>query len=878
MLRRSGRYLILLATALASCATASDSTDIAAGDAAADASPWDDGAPDSMEPLEDPGFEDVPPDSGSTDPGLPDPGTSDDMMPGDVADDAQAPRDDASGDAAIDVPPDPQAGDEGVAPDPGPCPWDACECRGPGDCEPGRFCDEGICRDWICTPGERFCAGDLLVRCATDGSGVTVLQQCDDGDPCTVGDGCEDRACRIPVMRDCDDGDPCTQDRCDPVLECLHDPLEGPCDDGNPCTVGDLCVEGTCRGQAALDCDDGNPCTEDLCAPVVGCMHRPLAGPCDDGSACTVQDRCVEGKCIGTPTDCDDGDPCTADSCLTATGTCVNAPIPNCGPCGTDPECDDRNDCSVDRCVAGDCIHSLAEGCCKDARDCNDGDPCTTGACVGSPFGRCVQEGIDAPGCCASTVFEASFATGWDEFSAQPDDAPVGWRLATPPGGSGTTALYYGNATATGFDDGNRNAGQAVGPRVTLPAGVAVELAFSVWMDVEPTPGSDRFEVSARTAGDTYPVWSKPAGFPMGTWQRVSVPVDALAGRTAQWTFAFDSVDGELNDGRGIFITDIHLGGPCAPAPCATPGDCDSLGFLGDCRAGACDFARTLQALALWTGRPHAADVLMSPDAIAPAPDGNRFFISDKGRHRISVFDGSGRPVTTFGIQGNTPGRLNQPRGLAIDADRLLVADTGNHRIQAFTFSGVPLWTLGTRGAGGGQFEQPKDLTLSPDGDTLYVADTGNHRVQVFSRNGVFRFAFGAYGTQRGQFRAPSCVTTAADGTVLVCDTQNNRIQAFSPGGRWLRHVVPDDGTALYQPYGAVVLPDGTMVVVDSYNHGLVRMQPDGNVLARFGGYGDAPGRFAYPLGIARNGDGSRLFVADTNNSRVVVVGWAPLP
>jgi DNA-binding beta-propeller fold protein YncE len=190
----------------------------------------------------------------------------------------------------------------------------------------------------------------------------------------------------------------------------------------------------------------------------------------------------------------------------------------------------------------------------------------------------------------------------------------------------------------------------------------------------------------------------------------------------------------------------------------------------------------------------------------------------------------------------------------------------------------VPLWSLGERGAEPGRFEQPKDVALSPDGDTLYVADTGNHRIQAFSRNGVFRFAFGGYGQKAGQFRAPSCVTVAPDGEVLVCDTGNNRIQAFSPGGRWRATRVPGDGSGLNQPYGVAALPDGVLVVVDTYRHGLAWLRSDGTVLARFGGFGDGAGRFAYPLGVAHDGARDRLFVADANNARVVVVGWAPLP
>ena len=882
MNRRLAATLVALAVAASACVGGRAPSDARAGDPGG-ADPGVADVADFGEPGD--AVADLP--DGRDAPG-PDAADDDDArdVPGDgaadlVPEDGLAPADGQAPDGEDPGPGDPGVDDAGAqdpgADDPGPCPWDVCDCRTAADCGTGRFCDGGTCRDWVCTPGQRLCVGDLLVRCAADGGSATTLQRCDDFDPCTVGDGCVDRACAVPVPVDCDDGNPCTDDRCDGVLGCVNTPRDVACDDGNPCTALDACVAGTCRGTMPLPCDDGNPCTEDLCAPVVGCVHRPRAAHCDDANPCTEADACVEGRCAGAPIACDDGDPCTADACAAATGACTHARIPGCGPCDDDADCVDDDPCSLDRCAAGTCAHAPAPGCCGADADCEDGDPCTVGTCAGAPFGRCVQSGAPIDGCCAPVPFVATFEDGLDGFEPLPADAEIGWRLAVAPGG-GTTALYYGNADASGFDDGAPNAGDALGPATTLPAGVAMDLVFRVWMDVESIAGSDVFRIEALTDGGAYVPWERPAGFPMRAWQTVAIPIDALAGRTVRWMLRFDTIDALANDGRGVFVDDLRVEGACVPRTCARPADCASLGRVAACDAGTCDAARVLQALATWTGGPLAADTLASPGDVAIEADGGRVFVTDKSRHQVLVFDADGALWTRFGGYGTGPGQFSQPRGVAAGDGRVLVADTGNHRVQAFTPSGVPLWSLGDRGAEPGRFDQPKDVALSPDGDTLYVADTGNHRVQAFSRNGVFRFAFGGYGQKAGQFRAPSCVTVAPDGEVLVCDTGNNRIQAFSPGGRWRATLVPGDGSGLNQPYGVAALPDGVRVVVDSYRHGLAWLQADGTVLARFGGFGDADGRFAYPLGIAHDGARDRLFVADANNARLVVVGWAPLP
>jgi hypothetical protein len=79
----------------------------------------------------------------------------------------------------------------------------------------------------------------------------------------------------------------------------------GACDDGDPCTSGDVCDDGICSGPVAV-CDDGNPCTQDLCDGAGGCSHSAIAGICDDGNPCTIDDTCESGGCtIGRRVDGD---------------------------------------------------------------------------------------------------------------------------------------------------------------------------------------------------------------------------------------------------------------------------------------------------------------------------------------------------------------------------------------------------------------------------------------------------------------------------------------------------------------------------------------------------------------------------------------------
>lgn len=139
-----------------------------------------------------------------------------------------------------------------------------------------------------------------------------------------------------------------------------------------------LTVELLARTAPLPDCNDHNPCTLDSVDPTNTrqCVHQPVHGPCDDRSACTVDDRCEEGQCTGTPLSCDDNLPCTADGC-DATRGCEHQP--------TDSWCQGDNPCIVGRCMPG--IGADSQGCVQQVAA--NGTLCGTPTCAALPL--CVE-------------------------------------------------------------------------------------------------------------------------------------------------------------------------------------------------------------------------------------------------------------------------------------------------------------------------------------------------------------------------------------------------------------------------------------------------------------------------------------------------------
>ncbi|HEV8634686.1 MAG TPA: flippase activity-associated protein Agl23 [Chloroflexota bacterium] len=137
--------------------------------------------------------------------------------------------------------------------------------------------------------------------------------------------------------------------------------------------------------------------------------------------------------------------------------------------------------------------------------------------------------------------------------------------------------------------------------------------------------------------------------------------------------------------------------------------------------------------------------------------------------------------------------------------------------------------------------------------------------------------AFGGQrGSQPGQFADPKNLATAPDGSLYVVDTFNHRIQKFDRDGKFVLtwgSEGSEDGQ-FKEPWGIAVSPSGDVYVADTWNHRIQRFDGNGAFKAKWGGQQlvanarDATGSFFGPRAIAIDQSGSVL-VTDTGNHRV---------
>jgi hypothetical protein len=125
---------------------------------------------------------------------------------------------------------------------------------------------------------------------------------------------------------------------------------------------------------------------------------------------------------------------------------------------------------------------------------------------------------------------------------------------------------------------------------------------------------------------------------------------------------------------------------------------------------------------------------------------------------------------------------------------------------------------------------QPSGLSVAADGATLWVADSETSALR-YVRDGELRTAVGQglfdFGHVDGAAAAallqhPLGVCALPDGSVLVADTYNGAVRRFDPATSSVTTVA----SGLAEPSDLVLTADGDVLVVESAAHRLVRLAP----------------------------------------------------
>ena len=279
----------------------------------------------------------------------------------------------------------------------------------------------------------------------------------------------------------------------------------------------------------------------------------------------------------------------------------------------------------------------------------------------------------------------------------------------------------------------------------------------------------------------------------------------------------------------------------------------------------------------------------------------------------VLEFDTTGKLLGSWGGAGDGFDWPEREHGIYVDAKGFVwISGNGgwpkpapggstDDMILKFTPAGKFVLQIGRRGQSGGDKDttnvhQPADVFVHTPTNELFVADGyGNHRVVVFDADsGKFKRMWGAFGNvpeappapgARGasaptgtdgdgppQFALVHAVKVSHDGTVYVADRPNNRVQAFTTAGKYLRQVrLVADGSVVPVPAGFAFSPDAKqqfLYVVDSGPMRVVVL--DRETLTQVGAFGirgPKPGDFDIVHHMAADSKGN-LYTAEIVTNR----------
>jgi sugar lactone lactonase YvrE len=212
--------------------------------------------------------------------------------------------------------------------------------------------------------------------------------------------------------------------------------------------------------------------------------------------------------------------------------------------------------------------------------------------------------------------------------------------------------------------------------------------------------------------------------------------------------------------------------------------------------------------------------------------------------------------------EGPMEGRFVSTRGLDAAPDGTLYVAESNRGVWVFDSEGTLEMTFGED-----VLLDAYDVALGKSGN-LFVADYGQNAIVRFRTDGTLVESWGEVGDQPEQFGllSPQRIAVGPDGSVYALDSRTSTegsissVVRFQPNGDFLERVDLAEGLS---PNDLAVDQEGNIYLADSFSGAVIKVNAQGEILARFGVSVSDEGITAGAIDLDGQGN---LYVATWNN------------
>ena len=254
---------------------------------------------------------------------------------------------------------------------------------------------------------------------------------------------------------------------------------------------------------------------------------------------------------------------------------------------------------------------------------------------------------------------------------------------------------------------------------------------------------------------------------------------------------------------------------------------------------------------------------LMNPWGVAIDENTNLIYIAEGfDSCRVSIFSETGEFINTFTHQD-----MREPHGIAIHRDNLYVTDDGVHAVFQFKIE-VDMRLvakLGSKGSGMGQFYSPRGLTVSTNGD-VFVTDWNNHRIQILDDSLHFQREI-----THQTMEYPWDVKLTPDEVYVLCYV-SPCILVFSHAGEKLRQLITRGiGMQIGDAHFFCLDRNQNLLFSNWWNNEVRIFSKEGTHLHTIGEHGHEVGMLFHPRGIVLTKNIKLIIVSKNYNYKLQI-------